>query len=142
MMSNPFPAPPPYGYFPPNFQNRNNNNNFLNEICDRVQKNIYKDLFGVDYEDNENERRGLKQFKINNYYPFPYIYPQNFPPYFITPMGFQPPFFANFPNNRRYNDYYGRDRRRSEESYLDNSYRRHKNRRHHNNSRYERSSNV
>ena len=92
-----------YGYFPNPmdmnpYQNRRNGNDIYNDVCNGLQRKIYKDIFGGFDEDfDRDKKRNVipNQYQINNYFAPPFMMPgMGIPnPYFnmMYPYGILPP---------------------------------------------------
>ena len=80
------------------YQNRRNGNDIYNDVCNGLQRKIYKDIFGGFDEDfDRDKKRNIipNQYQINNYFAPPFMMPgMGIPnPYFnmMYPYGILPP---------------------------------------------------
>ena len=99
-------APYPMEMNPMNYQNKRNNmngNDIYNDVCNGLQRKLYRDIFGGMDDDFDNNKRssGLpNQYQINNYFPPPFMMPgMGFGmgmmpyPYMMPPYGGKNDFF-------------------------------------------------
>ena len=98
--------PYPMEMNPMNYQNKRNNmngNDIYNDVCNGLQRKLYRDIFGgMDDDFDKNKRSsGLpNQYQINNYFPPPFMMPgMGFGmgmmpyPYMMPPYGGKNDFF-------------------------------------------------
>ena len=93
-----------FGFYPypmdPYNQNRrfNNGNDIYNDVCNGLQRKIYRDIFGGIDDDYDRDRKNgpmPNQYQINNYFaPPPYMMPNPYYP-MMNPYGIFPPLFPN-----------------------------------------------
>ena len=81
-------------------QNRryNNGNDIYNDVCNGLQRKIYRDIFGgIDEDFDKDRKRGQmpNQYQINNYFaPPPFMMPNPYYP-MMNPYGIFPPLLSN-----------------------------------------------
>ena len=73
--------PNPMDMNPMNYQNKRNNmngNDIYNDVCNGLQRKLYRDIFGGiedDYDKNKRSGGIPNQYQINNYFPPPFMMP-------------------------------------------------------------------
>ena len=98
--------PNPIDMNPMNYQNQNrrnnnmNGNDIYNDVCNGLQRKLYRDIFGGMDDDFDKGRRSdnlPNQYQINNYFP---------PPFMMPAMGMMNPYFYMMPPYGGKNDFF------------------------------------